>query len=208
MNITGRTQIVGVIGDPIAHSRSPAMHNAAFAELGMDWVYVPFCVRRQDLREAVRGFRAIGVRGINATIPHKEALVSAVDELSDEAAFVGAVNTLAFCRDGRIRGDNTDSRGFLAGLGDAGIPLPVGRRAVVLGAGGAARAVTAALGGAQVGELVIANRTLAKAEALAAEIRTRLPVSARAITLDHDALAAVLPDAALLVNATDRKSVV
>jgi shikimate dehydrogenase len=202
MNITGHTQIVGVIGDPITHTRSPAMHNAAFTALGMDWVYVPFHVRAADLGDAVRGFRATGIRGINATIPHKEPLVSLVDSLSAEAEFIGAVNTLVFERDGSIHGDNTDARGFLASLFEGGMPAPRNERVVVLGAGGAARAVVAALVDAGVKEIVIANRTPARAERLAEEISARTRVHSRVVPLADDALMRVLRESALLVNTT------
>ncbi|MEO2006031.1 MAG: shikimate dehydrogenase, partial [Candidatus Poribacteria bacterium] len=141
MNITGGTQIAGVIGDPISHTRSPAMHNAAFAAVGLDWVYLPFHVTVQNLKGAVEGFRATGVRGINATVPHKPALLELVDYMSDEASFIGAINTLIFEPDGRVRGDNTDARGFLAAMRDHQVVVPRGQKVVVLGAGGAARAV-------------------------------------------------------------------
>lgn len=202
MNITGQTQIVGVIGDPVAHTRSPVMHNAAFAALGMDWVYVPFRVRSVDLRDAIRGFRAIGVRGVNATIPHKEPLVALVDALSPEAEFIGAVNTLVFGRDGSIYGDNTDAKGFLASIEEEKIPLPRNERVVVLGAGGAARAVIAALVGVGVGEIVIANRTLSRAERLAEEVTARTRVKSWAVPLVDEVLSSLLRSSALLVNTT------
>jgi len=202
MKITGHTQVVGVIGDPITHTRSPAMHNAAFAALGLDWVYVPFHVRPANLADAIRGFRAAGVRGVNATIPHKEPLVSLVDALSAEAEFVGAVNTLVFERDGTIFGDNTDARGFLAALVEGGLPLPRNERVVVLGAGGAARAVVAALVSAGVKEIVVANRTRERAQRLTEEIRTRTGVESRAVPLDNETLAPILRESALLVNTT------
>lgn len=206
MNITGRTQIAGVIGDPISHTRSPAMHNAAFAALGLDWVYVPFHVTAEDLKSAIAGFRAAGVRGINATVPHKPALLNMVDSMSDEASFIGAINTLTFEPggepDGRVRGDNTDARGFLAAMQDHDIAVPDGERVVVLGAGGAARAVVAALGSVGVSEIVIVNRTESRALDLAARARDRMGVAARGCPLTSDSLEEALPSAAMLVNTT------
>lgn len=170
--IMGHTQVAGVIGWPIEHSLSPAMHNAAFAALGLDWCYVPFGVPPERLVEAVRGLRALGVRGVNATVPHKEALLPLVDELTPEAEAIGAVNTLLF-RAGGILGHNTDAAGFLRALHEAGFD-PAGCKALVLGAGGAARGVVYAL--VSVGaRVILLNRTEERAEALAAALRSRLP---------------------------------
>jgi|SaaInl4_135m_RNA_FD_contig_41_1615051_length_1584_multi_4_in_0_out_0_2 shikimate dehydrogenase len=202
MVITGATQITGVIGDPISHTRSPAMHNAAFAALGLDWVYVPFHVSAENLKGAVEGFRATGVRGINATVPHKPALLELVDGMTDEASFIGAINTLTFEPDGRVLGENTDARGFIAAMDDHGVSAPAGEKVVVLGAGGAARAVVAALGGAGVSEIVIVNRTEARAESLAARARDRMGVTARSGPLTPEALREALTDASMLVNTT------
>src|SRR5271169_6295005 len=113
--ISARTRVVGIIGDPVDHSRSPAMHNAAFAALGLDWVYVPFPVAAADVREAVRAVRALGLAGVNVTVPHKEAVVPYLDALSPLARQVGAVNTIVN-RAGRLYGDNTDVGGFLSAL--------------------------------------------------------------------------------------------
>lgn len=194
--------MVGVIGDPVSHSRSPAMHNAAFEALEMDWVYVPFHVRASDLRSAVAGFQALGIRGVNATIPHKTALLSLVTELSPEAEFIGAVNTLVFESAGKIYGDNTDARGFVAAMDEAGIERPCEQKVVVLGAGGAARAIVAALVNVGVREIVIVNRTASKAESFAEEIAVRTTVKAIGIPLVEEALRIACRDAALLVNAT------
>ncbi|MBC7314911.1 MAG: shikimate dehydrogenase, partial [Chloroflexi bacterium] len=162
----------GVIGWPIAHSLSPAMHNAAFAALGLDWCYVPFAVPPERLAEAVRGLHALGVRGVNATVPHKEALLPLVNALTPEAEAIGAVNTLLFRAEG-ILGHNTDAAGFLRALHEAGFD-PSGCTALVFGAGGAARSVVYAL--ATVGaRVILLNRTVERAEALAAALRERLP---------------------------------
>ena len=113
--ITGYTRIVGVMGAPVEHSRSPQMHNAALAKAGLDYVYVPFHVHPGDIARALEGFKALNVVGINVTLPHKEAVLPYLTSISREAALIGAVNTLSF-RDGEIHGDNTDAEGFLRAL--------------------------------------------------------------------------------------------
>ena len=195
--ISGRTRVVGIIGDPVTHSRSPAMHNAAFAALGLDWVYVPLPVRSADLAAAVAAVRALGLAGVNVTVPHKEAVLPHLDALTPLARRVGAVNTIV-ARDGRLLGDNTDVHGFAATLRQQRLRLR-GRRVLVIGAGGAARAVVAALADAEVGALTIANRTAARAAALARRLR-----GPRRQVLPLSALAdpAQLADLALVVNTT------
>ena len=114
--VTGHTRIVGVIGDPVEHSRSPQMHNAALAKAGLDYVYVPFHVRPNDLAQAIAGFKAINVVGINVTLPHKQAVIPYLTSVSREAELIGAVNTLTFTNEG-IHGDNTDAPGSLTSIG-------------------------------------------------------------------------------------------
>ena len=114
--LTGHTQIVGVIGDPVEHSRSPQMHNAAFAKMGLDYVYVPFHVRPNDLADAIAGFKAINVVGINVTLPHKQTVIPYLTSVSREAELIGAVNTLTFVGD-EIHGDNTDAPGVFESTG-------------------------------------------------------------------------------------------
>src|SRR5262249_19398581 len=132
--ITGTTRVAGVIGWPVAHSRSPQMHNAAFAELGMDWAYVAMPVEPHRLRPALRGLAALGFAAVNVTTPHKLAAARLCDELSDSARRAGSVNTVLVGDDGALRGDTTDGPGMLEAIGE----LPDGD-ALVLGAGGAAR---------------------------------------------------------------------
>jgi len=172
-DLSGRTCIVGIFGDPVEHSLSPAMHNAAFDALGLDWCYVPFHVLPDGLPEAVRSIRALGLRGVNITVPHKEAVLSLVDTLSPAAEAIGAVNTIVN-EDGRLAGHNTDGFGFIRSLEARGISLP-GTNACVLGAGGAARAVCHSLLEAGLDSLSIVNRTLAKGEALARDLTSRHP---------------------------------
>ncbi|MCX8071168.1 MAG: shikimate dehydrogenase [Candidatus Binatia bacterium] len=158
----GSTRVVGIVGDPVAHSLSPVMHNAAFAALGLDWVYVAFPVKAVGLRAALRALPALGIAGVNVTVPHKEAALSIVDEASPLAQRVGAVNTIVV-RGSRLWGENTDVFGVRQSLRRLRLR---GSTAVVIGAGGAARAVLAALEQAGVQRVVLANRTLARAQAL------------------------------------------
>ena len=166
--ISGRTRIVGVIGWPIEHSVSPAMHNAAFRALGLDWCYLPFAVPPAHVADALASVRGLGLRGINVTVPHKQAVSALVDELTPEARAIGAVNTV-LVRGERLVGHNTDAAGFLRALREAGF-APEGCSALVLGAGGAARAAVYAL--ARVGaRVVLLNRTPQRADALVADLR-------------------------------------
>jgi len=184
------------MGWPVEHSLSPVMHNAAFAALGLDWVYVPLPVAPGDVREAVQGLRALGFVGANVTIPHKQAVIPWLDEVSAAAQAIGAVNTLVV-RDGRLLGENTDWRGFLTSLREAGVE-PAGKCALVLGAGGAARAVVYAL--VRVGaRVVVVNRTHARAEGLARAL-TKLGDIQTALTVE--AAVNLLSDIDLVVNTT------
>jgi shikimate dehydrogenase len=157
----------GVLGFPVAHSRSPAMFNAAFAELGLDWAYQKLPVPPELFGETVRALPGSGFRGANVTIPHKLAALAVADEPTATARAIGAANTLTFA-DGRIAADNTDAGGFLAALGEE----PAGKRALVLGAGGSARAVVWAL--AEHGaDVAVWNRTAATARELATAFGVR-----------------------------------
>ena len=199
--ISGHTQIVGVIGDPIQHSRSPQMHNAAILERKLDCVYVPFHVRSGGLREAIEGFKALNVLGVNVTIPHKQAVMPILDDVSHEATLIGAANTLIFC-DGRVSGDNTDAQGFLRGMTEEGIDIPVGGSAVVLGAGGAARAVVVALALSRLSLITIANRTRWKATQLKRELSSISETEISVVDLASSQFNLAIRSADLLVNTT------
>ncbi len=140
MKILGTTKVIGLFGYPVEHSLSPLMHNAAFEYLGLDYCYVTFSVRPETLRDAVRGIRAFNLRGVNVTIPHKENVIPFIDKVSEEASFIGAINTI-LNSDGTLIGYNTDGRGFMASLAEAGIPVE-GKTVLILGAGGACRAIS------------------------------------------------------------------
>lgn len=161
--VTGKTQVVGVWGHPVGHSRSPQMHNAALAALALDWVYVPFDVDPARIASAVEGVRALNLVGVNITVPLKELVGPHLDSLSDTARQVGAVNTIVN-RSGVLHGDSTDGPGFLRALAAAG-QSSAGRRVMLLGAGGSARAVAFALAAAG-NEVVVSTRTENKAQSL------------------------------------------
>ena len=199
--INGQTRIVGVIGDPVQHSRSPQMHNAAIVERKLDYVYVPFHVRSGELQEAIEGFKALNVLGVNVTIPHKQTVMSILDDVSHEATLIGAANTLIFC-DGRVSGDNTDAQGFLRAMTEEGIDIPVGGSAVVLGAGGAARAVVVALALSGLDLITIANRTGWKAIQFEKDLATISETEISAVDLASNQLNLAIRSADLLVNTT------
>jgi shikimate dehydrogenase len=155
--VTGAARVAGVIGEPVEHSLSPVLHNAAYAELGLDWVYVAFQVPAGQGAAAVGAMRALGLAGLSVTMPHKQDVAAAVDQRSATAERLGAVNTVSWAASGNLRGDSTDGDGFLDALGDEGFD-PQQRRCVVLGAGGAARAVTLALAEAGAGEVIVVAR--------------------------------------------------
>ncbi len=190
---TGSTRVAAVIGDPVEHSRSPAIHNAAYAALGLDWVYVALPVAAGRGAAAVRAVEVMGLAGLNVTMPHKADAAYACDELTPDARALGAVNAVWPRAGGGVIGDSTDGPGFLRALADEGVD-PAGARVLVLGAGGAARAVVLALGRAGA-DLTIAARRLGAADDAAV-----LAPSARAIELA--AAAAALATTDILVNAT------
>lgn len=198
--IRGSTAVYGILGDPVRHSLSPRMHNAAFAALGLDAVYVPFAVPPAHLAMAVAGWRALGVRGGNVTIPHKQAIVPLLDELDDFARLCGAVNTLV--RDGdRLVGYNTDGPGLVRSLLEDLDFEPDGRCLFLLGAGGAARGAALALAQRRPACLVLANRTLARAEELRALLCRHDPqLDCRVCSLTPAALADWAPRVDLLLN--------
>jgi shikimate dehydrogenase len=201
LTVTGKTRVCALLGDPVEHTVSPAMHNAAFAEMGLDLIYVPFRVAPEGLAAAVAGLRALNVRGFNVTIPHKVAVIPLLDGLDPLAGKIGAVNTVVN-NDGELWGYNTDAAGFLRAAREGGIE-PEGRRTVVLGAGGAARAICYVL--AQHGaELTILNRRkeLDWAENIAGLIEAELGKKVQVLELRPDLLAGALAGADVLVNAT------
>jgi shikimate dehydrogenase len=188
---TATTHAVGIIGDPIRHSLSPVLHNAAFAALGLDWAYLAFEVAEGAGSAAVTAVRALGLEGLSVTMPHKADAAGAVDRLSPTAERLGVVNTVVR-RGSLLLGESTDGDGFIDALrADRGFD-PAGRRCVILGAGGAARAVVLALAEAGAAEVVVVGRTPSRAEGTAA-----LAGSLGRVGVAEDA-----SEADLVVNAT------
>ena len=174
MPLSGRTTVVGIFGDPVEHSLSPRMQNAAIEASGLDAVYVPFHVTSAQLCDAVSGLRAMALRGVNLTIPHKEAAALLVDELDGQAALIGAINTIVNDH-GRLKGYNTDGVGLLKALQqELGFDVE-GRRVLLAGAGGACRAALVALCQAQVAWIGIANRTRERSLGLIEELAPNFP---------------------------------
>jgi shikimate dehydrogenase len=202
MVICGTTGVYAVIGDPVEHSLSPLMHNRAMKEMGFDAVYVPFRVKRENLEEAVRAMRALDIRGMNVTVPHKTMIIPFLNSLSSEARAVGAVNTI-INTGGILAGDNTDVYGFTHCVLDGGDLKEFPPRICIFGAGGAARAVLYACAlRSEVSELTILNRTVHKAEKLAGEIGF---ITGRHISFfasDRESQKKILPDTDMIVNTT------
>ena len=202
--ISAKTTLVGLMGWPIGHSVSPAMHNAAFAALELDWCYVPLPVDPTlpgAVGDAVRGIRAIGIRGINVTVPHKQAVLPFLDRVAPAAQAMRAVNTIIVQADGSLTGDNTDAPGFVADLRAHGVE-PAGQRVLVLGAGGSARAIVYGLAQAGAVHITVANRSTERAAALLADLRpflahTHLDIAGLPAGLSRAAAAADL-----IVNCT------
>lgn len=190
-------KIVGIIGHPLGHTISPAMHNAAYKQLGLDYEYIPFDISPNELAAAIPGLRALHMAGFNVTIPHKEAILSLIDEVTDLAKVIGAVNTVKN-QDGRLIGYNTDGPGFIDSLKeDAGFN-PKGKNIVVLGAGGASRAVSTILAEDKVKSLFISDVAKEKAANLAEYLADYFGVKCTAGEIDQK----IIDQADLLINTT------
>ena len=193
--INSRTGLYGLIGEPVAHSISPVMQNAAFVALGLDYVYLAFAVNRRNIDLALAGCRALGIRGLNVTVPYKKDVLPYLDEINPEAERIGAVNTIVNSS-GKLCGHNTDSIGFKIALLDSGFK-PAGKNVVLLGVGGAARAIAFSLIKDVAGLIVITRKgSLEKGHSLAAEL------GPKALARDINELEQSLSGAELLVNAT------
>jgi shikimate dehydrogenase len=195
--ITSKTQLVGLFGHPVSHSQSPLMHNAAFMETGLPFAYAAFDVAPHNLEEAVAGIRALGLKGVNVTIPHKVAIMPMLDEIDPLAKKIGAVNTVVNV-DGRLIGYNTDGMGYVRSLvEETGIVLDK-QIVTMLGAGGAARAVAFTLAEKGVKEIRIINRSRERAALLAEHVGTIVPTKVVEQAEGKD----VIADSSLLINTT------
>ena len=199
--ISGKTIICGIIGDPIEHSMSPLMHNTAFQTLGLDYAYVPFKVKSLELRKAIEGIRGMNLRGVNVTIPHKVAVMPLLDRIDPLAEKIGAINTIVN-DDGILTGYNTDAAGFLQTLHERGIELAE-KRVLLLGAGGAARAIGNILA-AEKAKLMVLNRRqeLSWAEDLARRLVQSYGAGVEVGELTNENLKNAITNVDILVNAT------
>jgi shikimate dehydrogenase len=204
--IDGQTQLVGVMGWPVEHSLSPVMHNAAFDALGMNWRYVAFPVRPGQVGRAIAGLQALGFRGTNVTVPHKEQVIPYLDQIPPRVRQFGAVNTIIVDRDDAghctLSGENTDVQGFVRALGQQGFEVE-GQRVLIAGAGGGARGVVYGLCGAGAASVVVLNRTPERATALVADLAAQgHATSLRAAALTPGSLERYASEVDLLVNTT------
>ena len=199
MRISGKTKVCAIIGDPVEHSLSPVMHNAAFKELGLNLVYMAFTVTTKELKTAIMGARSLGLTGLNVTMPHKNAVMNYIDEVDATVKGIGAVNTILSNR-GKLIGYNTDGNGAMIALQENGVD-PEGKRLVLLGAGGAAKAIAyhAAI---DVDELVILNRSPERAMKLVEALPKSFRKKVKSGRLSFKVLKEELKEADILINAT------
>jgi len=201
MIVSGSTKIVGIVGYPVAHSVSPQMHNAAFEHLGLDWEYIPFEIHPEDLKKGIDGLRAEGVLGFNVTIPHKEAIIPLLDEVTKLPRLIGAVNTVKN-ENGKLVGYNTDGAGFVDSLKfDAGVD-PKEKNVVLLGAGGAAKAVAVMLAETGAASISITDIDEKKADDLSAHVGSHFNSKICSLKTGSADLAAAISNADIVVNAT------
>ena len=200
-DINAATTLVGLFGWPVTHSISPQMHNAAFVARQMNWRYLAFGVPPERLQEAVAALPALGLRGVNVTVPHKQAVMPHLHQWSAAAEAIGAVNTIVVREDGQLTGDNTDAAGFVADLHAHEVD-PAGKRALVLGAGGSSRAVVYGLAESGVDSVTILNRTVSKAVDLAAKMQSYFPDISIVSAAFPDDVTASAEGAELIVNCT------
>ncbi|KAB2951303.1 shikimate dehydrogenase [Heliorestis acidaminivorans] len=201
--INGTTQWIALLGYPVAHTFSPKMQNAAIDHLGINWRYAAYPVHPDNLEKALQGLKVLGYKGLNITVPHKEKILPYLDEIDPLAAAIGAVNCVTIEEEG-LKGYNTDAIGFIRGLREDNFE-PQGRKVLILGAGGAARAAALALLQAGVTEITLANRSTEKAEELLQNLAPTTSLTApvlRHIPFQSSALQEALDDKDLLVNAT------
>lgn len=196
--ISGSAKVFGLLGDPVEHSLSPKMHNAAFKAMGMNNVYIPFRVKSNHLAEALEGIRALNIQGVNITAPHKEAALPFLDKLSEDAALLGAVNTVKN-EEGCLIGHNTDGAGMVRYLkDDLKIDLK-DKKIIIVGAGGAAKSVALSLCKEEIKKIILANRNSQKAEDLADLLHKETGRTAVGLPLEGDIINSVIDSSSLLI---------
>jgi shikimate dehydrogenase len=199
------TKIIGIIGYPIGHTLSPLMHNTAIKELGLDFLYLPFEVKKENIALAMGGLKGLGISGINVTIPHKESVIPYLDALDDNAKFIGAVNTIKL-EDGRLKGYNTDGLGFLKSLKADAQEDAKGKNIIILGAGGASRAIAVQMALEKANSIIIANRTAERGKQLVEYISSKLKAQSSkllmAVSLKDSSLIENFREADIIINTT------
>lgn len=199
--IKASTQLTCIIGSPVEHSKSPYMHNLSFEKLKLDYVYMAFDIKKDSVKEAVDAMRTLKVKGFNITMPDKEEVIKYLDEIKEDAKLIGAVNTV-LNHNGKLIGYNTDGKGFIRSLEERNAKY-IGEKIVIIGAGGAAKAVAIELALKGAGEIVIANRRLEKAETISNIINKNIQNNrSRSLKFDENILKKELEDASVLINAT------
>lgn len=193
------TEILGIIGYPISHTLSPLMHNTAIKELGLDYIYLPFEVKKENIALAIGGLKGLGIGGINVTIPHKESVIPYLDTLDDSAGLIGAVNTIKL-EDGSLKGYNTDGLGFLKSLKTDAQEEAKEKNIIIMGAGGAARAIAIQMALEEAKSITIANRTVERGMELAEHINAKCKV--KAISLNDSSLIEYFRRADIIINTT------
>ncbi len=197
--VSGETMVFALIGDPIDHTMSPTIQNAAFRSTRLNAIYVPFRVERARLRFAIQGLKSLGVRGFNVTTPHKTAMFQYLDEVETNAAEIRSINTVK-CDQGRLTGFNTDGAGAISALIEAGVS-PAGKSILLFGAGGAARAIAHSLAGQRC-EINFVNRTVSRARRLARLMHVKFGIKANCVSLSGQSLRRHVQSADIILNAS------
>ena len=200
-NIDGRTKLTCIIGNPVGHSKSPYMHNLAFNSLGLNFAYTAFHIEEGELGQAMKAIKTLGIKGCNVTMPYKEEVIKHIDRVDEGARLIGAVNTVEN-DNGSLIGYNTDGKGFLKSLKVNGVEYK-GKKVVILGGGGTAKALSIEFALDGVGELVIVNRSLARAEEIKATIDGNIgEVHVKALELDRNVLEEEFKGGHIVINTT------
>ena len=205
------TNILGIIGYPIGHTLSPLIHNTAIKHIGLDYIYLPFEVKKENIALAIGGLKGLGIKGINVTIPHKESVIPYLETMDDNAKFIGAVNTIKL-EDDKIKGYNTDGLGFLKSLKIDAKEDVKGKNILILGAGGSARAIAIQMALEKANSVIIANRTVERGKKLAEYIKLKVhdpstgwvprKLKVKAIALNDSLLVEYFREADIIINTT------
>lgn len=201
VQIKGTTQLICLIGSPVEHSKSPYMHNLSFEKLKLDYTYMAFDIKSGIVKETVDAMRVLNVRGFNITMPHKQEVMEYLDEIKEDAKLIGSVNTV-LNHNGKLIGYNTDGKGFIRSLEERNVKY-IDEKILIIGSGGAAKAVAIELAIQGAKEIVIVNRTLEKAEEISRTINKNIKdAKSRSIVLDESILKEELKDSSILINTT------